>query len=127
MPPYVEQSFASLIPGFICAGVCGIIAYTFSMTSFGNIHELIYHYLQIPLTALGGSIWGYLIATVLIQLLWWFGIHGFNVVMGVMMPIFLGIDMARLAGETTNPIGMSLMTVVGQSNNLLLYYYVVFL
>ena len=58
---------------------------------------------------------GYLIATVLIQLLWWFGIHGFNVVMGVMMPIFLGIDMARLAGETTNPIGMSLMTVVGQS------------
>ncbi len=34
---------------------------------------------------------------------------------GVMMPIFLGIDMARMAGETTNPIGMSLMTVVGQS------------
>jgi len=115
VPPYVEQSFASLIPGFICAGLCGIIAYAFSLTSFGNVHQLIYHYLQIPLTALGGSIWGYLIATVLIQLLWWFGIHGFNVVMGVMMPIFLGIDMARLAGETTNPIGMSLMTVVGQS------------
>ena len=115
VPPYVEQSFASLIPGFICAGVCGILAYELSLTSFGNIHELIYHYLQTPLTALGGSIWGYLIATVLIQLLWWFGIHGFNVVMGVMMPIFLGIDMARMAGETTNPIGMSLMTVVGQS------------
>ena len=31
------------------------------------------------------------------------------------MPIFLSIDAARMAGETTNPIGMSLMTVVGQS------------
>ena len=31
------------------------------------------------------------------------------------MPIYLSIDAARLAGETTNPIGMSMMTVVGQS------------
>lgn len=115
VPPYVEKSFASLIPGFICAGVAAIIAYIFSLTSFGSIHGLIYHYLQIPLTALGGSLAGYLIATVLIQLLWWFGIHGFNVVASVMMPIWLGIDMARLAGETTNPFGMSMMTVVGQS------------
>ncbi|MDD8048247.1 MAG: PTS transporter subunit EIIC [Thomasclavelia sp.] len=115
VPPYVERSFASLIPGFILAAVFAVIAYCFSLTSFGNIHELIYHYLQTPLTSLGGSLWGYLIATMIIQLLWWFGIHGFNVVAAVMMPIWLGIDMARLAGETTNPFGMSMMTVVGQS------------
>lgn len=115
VPPFVEKSFASLIPGFICAAVAGVIAYVFSLTPFGNIHELIYHYLQIPLTALGGSLAGYLIGQVLIALLWWFGIHGFNVVASVMMPIWLGIDMARLAGETTNPFGMSMMTVVGQS------------
>lgn len=35
--------------------------------------------------------------------------------MGVMMPIFLGIDMTRMAGETTSPIGMGSMTVAGQS------------
>lgn len=115
VPPYVEKSFASLIPGFLLAAVFGIISYLFSLTAFNSVHELIYHYLQIPLTALGGSLTGYLIATVLIQLLWWFGIHGFNVVASVMMPIWLGIDMARLAGETTNPFGMSMMTVVGQS------------
>lgn len=115
VPLYVERSFVSLIPGFVCAAAAGIITYVFSLTQFGNVHELIYHYLQTPLTALGGSLAGYLIATVLIQLLWWFGIHGFNVVASVMMPIWLGIDMARLAGETTNPFGMSMMTVVGQS------------
>lgn len=115
VPPYVEKSFASLIPGFACAFIFTMIAYLFTLTSYGNIHELVFQFLQTPLNALGGSVVGYLIATIIIQLLWWFGIHGFNVVMSVMMPIYLGIDMARLAGETTNPIGMSLMTVVGQS------------
>lgn len=115
VPPYVERSFASLIPGTAMALVCMIVAGIFSMTSFGSIHQLIYTYLQMPLTAIGGSLPGYLISQVLIQLLWWFGIHGFNVVSGIIMPIFLSIDAARMAGETTNPIGMSLMTVVGQS------------
>lgn len=115
VPPYVEKSFAALIPAFLSAAVFSIVAYLFSLTTYGNAHEFIYTLLQKPLTALGGNIWGYLLATVLVQLLWWFGIHGFNVVMSVLMPIFLGIDMARLAGQTTNPIGMSLMTVVGQS------------
>lgn len=115
VPPFVEQSFASLIPGFILTFSFIIIAQLFQLTSFGNIHEFIFMILQKPLYALGGSLAGYLISQVLIALLWWFGIHGFNVVMSVMMPIYLGIDMARLAGETTNPIGMSLMTVVGQA------------
>ncbi|AMC93475.1 hypothetical protein AOC36_05620 [Erysipelothrix larvae] len=115
VPPFVTQSFTSLVPGFVSVVLFTAITYIFSLTSYGNVHEFVFQMLQTPLYALGGSLWGYLIATVLIQLLWWFGIHGFNVVMSVMMPIFLGIDMARLAGETTNPIGMSLMTVVGQS------------
>lgn len=115
VPPYVEKSFASLIPGFILATVCMILAWAFAQTPFGSIHQMIYTYLQAPLTAITGSLPGYLLITVLIQLLWWFGIHGFNVVSGIIMPIYLSIDAARLAGETTNPIGMSMMTVVGQS------------
>ncbi|MGM9941963.1 MAG: PTS sugar transporter subunit IIC [Bulleidia sp.] len=116
VPPYVEKSFASLIPGTIMAFVCMIIAWLFAQTSFGSVHQLIYTYLQTPLTVIGGSLPGYLFSQVLIQLLWWFGIHGFNVVAGIIMPIFLSIDAARMAGETMNPIGMSLMTVVGQSS-----------
>lgn len=115
VPPYVEQSFESLIPGTVMAFVSMVIAGLFALTPFGSIHQLIYTYLQTPLTFIGGSLPGYLLSQVLIQLLWWFGIHGFNVLSGIIMPIFLSIDAARMAGETTNPIGMSLMTVVGQS------------
>lgn len=115
VPPYVERSFASLIPALICAALFTLIFFIFKQTPYGNIHNLVYKFLQTPLTALGGSLGGYIIATILIQLLWWFGIHGFNVVMSVLMPVYLSIDMARLAGTTHNPVGMSLMTVVGQS------------
>ena len=115
VPPFVGRSFASLIPGFLMALVFMIIAMIFGNTSFGSVHQLIYTYLQTPLTNIGGSLPGYLFIQVFIQFLWWFGIHGFNVCAGIFMPIFLSIDAARLAGETTNPIGMSLMTVVGQS------------
>lgn len=115
VPPYVGKAFACLAPGFICSILFGIVSYLFALTSFGSIHEFIFNYLQVPLYALGGSLIGYLIGQMLIQLLWWFGIHGFNVVGSVMMPIWLGIDAARLAGESTSPFGMSMMTAVGQS------------
>lgn len=115
VPSYVEKSFSSLIPGFILTFGSMIIAFLFAQTSFGSVHQMIYTYLQAPITAVTGSLPGYLLITVLIQLLWWFGIHGFNVVAGIIMPIYLSIDAARLAGQTTNPIGMSMMTVVGQS------------
>ncbi len=115
VPPYVGKAFACLAPGFVCSLLFGIVAYVFALTSFGSVHQFIFNYLQIPLYALGGSLIGYLLGQVLIQLLWWFGIHGFNVVGSVMMPIWLGIDAARLAGESSSPFGMSMMTAVGQS------------
>lgn len=119
VPPYVEKSFASIIPAFISVTVFVIIAGIFKATSFGNVHQFIFNFLQKPLLALGGSFGAYLVATILIQLLWWFGIHGFNVVGSVMIPIWLALDMQRLAAiqagqPVTNFMGMSFLTAVGQ-------------
>lgn len=120
VPPFVEKSFSSLIPAFFAVTFFVIIAGIFKATSFGNIHQLIFKFLQTPLMALGGSFGAYLIATVLIQLLWWFGIHGFNVVGSVMIPIWISLDMKRLAEiqagqHVTTYMGMSFLTAVGQS------------
>lgn len=119
VPPYVEKSFASIIPAFIAVAFFIIVAGLFKATSFGDIHQFIFTFLQKPLLSLGGSFSAYLIATVLIQLLWWFGIHGFNVVGSVMIPIWVALDMNRLAEmqagkEITSFIGMSFLTAVGQ-------------
>lgn len=120
VPAYVEQSFASLVPAFLSAGLFTVIAAIFSVTSFGSVHQLIFEFVQKPMLGLGTSFPAYLIATVFIQLLWWFGIHGFNVVAAVMMPIWIGLDMERMAAlasgqPVTNYMGTSFMTAVGQS------------
>lgn len=120
VPPYVERSFASLIPALLTTALFVVVAGLFGMTSYGSIHQFIFKFVQTPLLGMGESFSAYLIATVVIQLLWWFGIHGFNVVGSVMIPIWIGLDMQRLAqlqaGETvTNFMGMSFLTAVGQS------------
>lgn len=120
VPEYVEKSFASLIPAFFAVAVFTIIAVLFANSSYGSVHQLIFEVFQKPLLGLGESFWAYLIATIFIQLLWWFGIHGMNVVGAVMMPIWIGLDMQRMAAlqagqEVTNFMGTSFMTAVGQS------------
>lgn len=119
VPPYVEKSFAAIIPAFIAVAFFLVIAAAFKFTSYGNIHQFVFIFLQKPLLSMGGTFGAYLLATVLIQLLWWFGIHGFNVVASVMMPIWMALDMTRMqqlqAGEkVTSFIGTSFLTAAGQ-------------
>lgn len=118
VPPFVEKSFSSLIPAIMISLLMVIISFIFSMTSFGSVHDLIYTALQKPLLGLGGSFGAFLISYVLIQILWWFGIHGFNVVGAIMLPIWLGLDAQRLeqvaAGqEITSYVGSAFMTAIG--------------
>lgn len=120
VPPYVEKSFASIIPGIVIVAIFTVVAGCFTLTSFGSIHQCIFSFVQKPLMGLGSSFAAYLVATVLIQLLWWFGLHGFNIVGSIMIPIWMALDMQRLAqleaGQAvTNYMGMSFLTAVGQS------------
>lgn len=119
VPPYVEKLFSSIIPAFTAATFFTVVAGLLKATTFGDIHHFIFSLLQKPLLSLGGSFSAYLFATVIIQLLWWFGIHGFNVVGSVMIPIWVALDMNRLAEmqagkPITSFIGMSFLTAVGQ-------------
>lgn len=118
VPPFVEKSFSSLIPAIIITLLSSVIAYIFTLTSYGSIHALIYQILQKPLLGMGSSFAAFLVAYMIMQLLWWFGIHGFNVVGAVMLPIWLGLDTQRLAdiqaGEhVSNFVGMAFMDSLG--------------
>ncbi len=118
VPPYVEKSFSSLIPVIIITAIMGLVSFLFSLTSFTNAHSLVYTLLQQPLLGMGGSFGAFLISYILIQIFWWFGIHGFNVVGAIMMPVWLGLDAQRLeqisAGlPITNYVGSAFMTALG--------------
>ncbi|WP_121611239.1 PTS cellobiose transporter subunit IIC [Mesobacillus foraminis] len=98
VPPAVSKSFVALIPGFFVITIVWLVRLILENTSFESIHNVIGVLLGGPLSVLGGSLIGSIIAYMLIMLLWSAGLHGTNIVGGVMSPIWLSnTDANRIA------------------------------
>lgn len=76
VPPFIEKSFKALIPASVILLLATLASWGFSMTPHGSIHECIYSVLAAPFESISGNIFGYIMITFLIQLFWFFGIHG---------------------------------------------------
>ncbi|KRO28757.1 PTS sugar transporter subunit IIC [Lactiplantibacillus fabifermentans] len=117
VPPMVSNAFAALIPTVVIGFLFILIARLFAFTPYGNMHQFIYSVIQIPLRGIGGSIWAMILVSLLMQLLWFFGIHGTNVILPLVTPIWLSMDMENLNavsnGQTPqNIIGLAFFNVV---------------
>lgn len=88
VPPFVTRSFAQIIPYAIIVLGSVILNGLFSLTASGNIHDLIYKYLQMPLQNLGSTVWAACILVLLAELLWFFGIHGSAVTSSLLTALF---------------------------------------
>ncbi|MCP3763715.1 PTS transporter subunit EIIC [Domibacillus sp. A3M-37] len=112
VPPTVAKTFIGLIPAIIVVMIFIAVAGLFQLTSFNTVHEFIYSYLQIPLQGLGGSLGALIIALIIMQGLWFFGIHGAIVTLAIVKPIWMSLDLQNLeafqAGEPLpNIIGLA--------------------
>ena len=83
----VSSSFESLIPVIITLVLVCSIYFCFTLTSFGNIDALVNEIIQKPLLLIGTGLPALLISQGLAQLLWFFGLHGDQIVGSVMDPI----------------------------------------
>ncbi|MCY7432562.1 PTS cellobiose transporter subunit IIC [Bacillus safensis] len=98
VPPAVSKSFIALIPGFVVITLIWVARLVIEMTPFESIHNIITVLIGTPLSILGGSLGGSIVAMGVQMLLWACGIHGATIVGGVMGPIWLGaMDENRLA------------------------------
>lgn len=116
VPTFVSNSFTALIPGVVISVIMIIIATLFSLTSYGSIHGFIYSVVQIPLKLIGSNIWSLILASLLCQIMWFFGINGTGVLIPLVLPIWLSLDMenaaAYAAGTTLNNLtGMQFFSV----------------
>lgn len=96
VPPMVGKSFEALIPTVVIGTLAALCAYLFSLTSFGNLHQMIYTLIQTPLTGIGGSMVAVVLIIAFQQLLWFFGIHGTNVITPIVGPIWLSLATENL-------------------------------
>ncbi|MBE5915674.1 MAG: PTS sugar transporter subunit IIC [Pseudobutyrivibrio ruminis] len=103
VPPFVANSFSSLIPAFIVAFLFLIIRFVFSFTPWGSVFNAFYTLLQKPLSVVTSGPWGVAIIETVSMTLWWLGIHGGAVTYQIKNILFaenrLGNLAAYAAGE----------------------------
>ncbi|MGM9941705.1 MAG: PTS sugar transporter subunit IIC [Bulleidia sp.] len=95
VPPNVSRSFSVLFPACITILVVAIVGFIF--TSLGmNIFSVI-NMIMSPIKKIVTGLPGYLVCVFLMILLWWFGIHGANVVGSVTTPFMTSMMAENLA------------------------------
>jgi PTS system cellobiose-specific IIC component len=97
VPPAVSNSFGGLIPGFATVILSVVIAGLFKATPFGSLDQMIYSCLQVPLEHVTGSLGALILVEIFICVLWFFGIHGTILALGLIMPLYMSLDMQNLA------------------------------
>jgi len=98
VPPNVSNSFSALIPGAIIIVIFSFVSALFSLTSYGTFTQWVFGILQ---SSLQGFIGNNVIAATFIQfinqLLWYFGLHGGNIVTAITDPIYGANALENLA------------------------------
>ncbi|MFW8053800.1 PTS sugar transporter subunit IIC [Vagococcus fluvialis] len=117
VPPMVTRMFEGLIPTILIGVFFGLVSFGFSETSFGNMHQFVFSIIQEPLKGIGGSIGAVIILSLLQQILWFFGIHGTNVIMPIATPLWMAMDMENLAAiqaglTPPNIVGLAFFNII---------------
>lgn len=92
VPGAVSRSFSALIPITLTLSVFLVIRIIFSYTPFDTVQNFIYTVIQQPLTVLGSGLPATLIAVLLIQIFWFFGLHGQIIINSVFDPIWYALN-----------------------------------
>lgn len=89
VPPAVNKAFASMIPGIAAIYVSALIGYLSTLLTGQALNDLISTYIQQPLMGLSQGWFSVVLLSLLVQLFWFFGLHGHNVLGPVMDGIYL--------------------------------------
>lgn len=111
VPDFVSKSFVGIIPAIIIVSIVSLVSYLIQLTSFGNVHQIIYSLIQIPLSGIGTSIWAALLVYILIGICWFFGVHGIAV-MSIMMPIWIAADAENMSAVAKGVANSDLPNII---------------
>ncbi|WIK66310.1 PTS sugar transporter subunit IIC [Globicatella sanguinis] len=88
VPPAVNKAFAAIIPGTAAIYASAIVAFLAFALTGQAINDLVSTYIQMPLMGLSQGLGSVILLTFLVQLFWFFGLHGHNVLAPVMDGIY---------------------------------------
>lgn len=82
VPNFIDQMYKCLVPALITLIASALLAH-FIPAEMGGVSGIIYTILALPLKALSGLVITRIILDVIVQMLWFFGIHGGNITSAV--------------------------------------------
>lgn len=96
VPPTVVKSFEALIPSFVVVFIMFGVNWLVSLTSYGNLQEVIFKFLQTPLLSLGNTLGAMIVAYLFLHFFWFFGINGSSVVGAVFNPVLRALSVENM-------------------------------
>ncbi|TLG75401.1 PTS sugar transporter subunit IIC [Culicoidibacter larvae] len=119
VPPAVAKAFSTLIPAiltFLIAGIVAMLFYVFKPFEYGDLSSFIAGLFQQPFLALAKTnVGGTIIIIVYVffaNFLWFFGLHGPNILSGFATPTLmaLGLENQAIFAQTANAYSPELAT-----------------
>lgn len=89
VPGGVERSFKALIPTIVIMVLIGLFQATMNVLSDVSVFELVFDVIQKPLQSLSSTLPAAIVVAFLNQLLWFFGLHGTNILGAIIEPIYI--------------------------------------
>lgn len=118
VPPNVSNSFKTLIPGFILVTLWLVISALFTKTSYGGLHQFIFGVIQSNLMRfMGNNIWAWMFFNIMTGLLWFFGLHGGNIVGSITNPVYTPLSLENLEVYMANPTAKMPNIFIGTAFN----------
>lgn len=89
VPPAVSKAFGAIIPGLVAIYLCAFLAQMIGLGTGKAIGDLILEYIQTPFLKLSQGFGAVIVVVIMVQLFWFFGIHGTNVLAPVLDGVYL--------------------------------------
>lgn len=96
VPTGVLNSFLALIPISIILIIFSIVKEIVVLCGFTSLQAVIAQFIVTPLSNVGTGLPAIIIVILLMQLLWFFGLHGFSIIWGVVSSIWLPLFMQQI-------------------------------
>lgn len=89
VPEGIAKSFAVLFPAMIILSLVGLVQAIMSVQFDVSVFQVIFDAIQGPLQNIGDTLPAAMVIAFLNHLLWFFGLHGTNILGGVIEPLYL--------------------------------------
>lgn len=98
VPPNVGNSFNALIPSAFVITIFLVVAGLMTLTSYGNFNVMIFTIIQENLMRfMGNNLFSWLFFNLMTSLLWFFGLHGGNIVGAITNPVYTPLSLENFA------------------------------